>query len=203
MRPVEYTHQLSILNKRKRARLAAISLRRLTNAENREVKMRDSLFATDAKAPVGSSPSEAVEAAMPTTDNDAGLLTLEAQFDSLVTELRAIQTVDGEPVIRSDRQSTVRDCWHEGLDVETSYDIRTKQLEAILARLYPVEQAIMAAPARTITGLGVKARHAAYIMSECWNAPADRIDWDMRAVRLLIEDVCRVGQVPLPTRVKS
>jgi hypothetical protein len=36
-----------------------------------------------------------------------------------------------------------------------------KQAEAILARLYPIEQAIMQTRARTIAGLGVKARHAA------------------------------------------
>jgi hypothetical protein len=34
-------------------------------------------------------------------------------------------------------------------------------------------------------------------MSEYWNTPIDRIDWDARAVRLLIEAVCRVADVPL------
>jgi len=43
-----------------------------------------------------------------------------------------------------------------------------------------------------------KARHAAYVMSEYWNGPSDRIDWDARAVRLLIEAVCKVAHVPCP-----
>lgn len=71
-------------------------------------------------------------------------------------------------------------------------------MEALLASLCPIEQAIMETPARTIAGLGVKARHAAYLISEYWDAPIDRIDWDARAVRLLIEAVCNVAHVPLP-----
>ena len=52
----------------------------------------------------------------------------------------------------------------------------------------------------TIAGLGVKARHAAYLMSQYWEVPMDRIDWDARAVRLLIEAVCDVARTPLPLR---
>ena len=44
----------------------------------------------------------------------------------------------------------------------------------------------------------VKARHAAYVMSEYWNGPIDQIDWDARAVRLLIEAVCESAGTPLP-----
>jgi hypothetical protein len=53
----------------------------------------------------------------------------------------------------------------------------------------------MQTPARTITGLGVKARRAAYVMSQYWEAPIDQIDWDARAVRLLIEAVCEIAGV--------
>jgi len=67
----------------------------------------------------------------------------------------------------------------------------------MLGRLEPIERAIMATPARTVAGLGVKARHAAYVMSEYWNAPIDRMDWDARAVRLLIEAVCEAAGAPL------
>jgi hypothetical protein len=45
------------------------------------------------------------------------------------------------------------------------------ELEAMLGRLEPIELAIMATPAQSVAGLGVKARHAAYAMSEYWNAP--------------------------------
>jgi hypothetical protein len=76
---------------------------------------------------------------------------------------------------------------------------RTKRAEAVLAHLYPIERAIMATPARTITGLGVKARHAAYAMSHYWEAPIDQIDWDARTMRLLIEAACGLANVPLPS----
>jgi hypothetical protein len=73
-------------------------------------------------------------------------------------------------------------------------------IEAMLGRLEPNERAIMATPARTVAGLGVKARHAAYVMSEYWDAPIDKIDWDARAVRLLIEAVCESAGLTLPFR---
>ena len=56
----------------------------------------------------------------------------------------------------------------------------------------------MQTPARTIAGLGVKARHAAYVMSQYWEEPIDRVDWDARVMRFLIEAVCRFANVPLP-----
>jgi hypothetical protein len=68
----------------------------------------------------------------------------------------------------------------------------------VSSRLYPIEQAIMQTPACTIAGLGVKARHAAYVMSQYWEAPIDVIDWDARTVRLLIEAVCELARAPLP-----
>jgi hypothetical protein len=63
----------------------------------------------------------------------------------------------------------------------------------ILARLQPIERAIMQTPVYTITGLGVKARHAAYVMSKYWEAPADQIDCDEQVVRLLIEAICKLA----------
>lgn len=77
---------------------------------------------------------------------------------------------------------------------------RVEVVEAMLGRLEPIERAIMATPARTVAGLGVKARHAAYVMSEYWDAPIDKIDWDARAVRLLIEAVCESAGLTLPFR---
>jgi hypothetical protein len=73
-----------------------------------------------------------------------------------------------------------------------------KLVEAALVCLEPIERAIMATPARTIAGLGVKARHAAHVMSEYWDAPIDQIDWEARAVRLLIEAVCERAGLSLP-----
>ncbi len=55
----------------------------------------------------------------------------------------------------------------------------------------------MATPAQTVVGLGVKARHAAYVISEYWAEPLEKADWDRRAVRQLIEAVCVVAGRPL------
>jgi hypothetical protein len=55
----------------------------------------------------------------------------------------------------------------------------------------------MATPAQTIVGLGIKARHAAYVMSEHWDAPIEQIHWDARVVRLLVEAVCKAAGVQL------
>jgi hypothetical protein len=72
--------------------------------------------------------------------------------------------------------------------------------EAVLARLDPVERAIMETPAYTITGLSVKARHLAYVLSEYWEAPIAQIAWEGRAVRLLVETICNLANAPLRIR---
>jgi hypothetical protein len=79
-------------------------------------------------------------------------------------------------------------------------EVATRQIESILARLSPIERAIMQTPARSIEGLGVTARHAAHVVSHYWEAPIDRIDWDAQAMRLLIEAVCDLARSPLPVR---
>jgi hypothetical protein len=104
--------------------------------------------------------------------SDAALLALEKRFRALAAEL---------------------DCGPGEAGCETF----TKEVEAILTRLDPIERAIMETPAHTIAGLGVKARHVAYVLSQYWEVPIDRIDWDAGAVRLLIEAVCDVAHTPL------
>lgn len=69
-----------------------------------------------------------------------------------------------------------------------------------MARLHPIEQAIMQTRARTIAGLGVKARHAAYVMSHYWKEPIDKMDWEAQAIRQLIDAVCDFVHTPLPFR---
>jgi hypothetical protein len=132
------------------------------------------------------------------TDDDAGLLALEGQFNSLVAEINAAQKASNA-AIPPDCRPPSRGNVEAGFEPNTDREDRTRRTEAVLARLYPIEQAIMATPARTITGLGVKARHAAYVMSHYWEAPIDQIDWDARAMRLLIEAVCGLANVPLPS----
>jgi hypothetical protein len=133
----------------------------------------------------------------PPTDDDAGLLALEVRFDDLVTELLGAQNLTGAPRGRPGRLEISSGC---GIDCEADPEVVTEQVESVLARLHPIEQAIMQTPARTIAGLAVKARHAAYVMSEYWNAPIDRMDWDSRAVRLLIEAVCESAGISPPFR---
>jgi hypothetical protein len=143
-----------------------------------EADVRDRRSFNAVAAPIGSSPSEASASNVTPADDDAGLLALEMQFNCMVAELRAIEAL---------KTSQETGCEPEA----GAYDV-----EIILARLYPVEQAIMQTPARTIAGLGVKARHAAYVMSQYWEVPVDRVDWHARAVRLLIEAVCHVAHAP-------
>jgi hypothetical protein len=154
--------------------------------------MRDSQFSNRANAPVGSPRSEVTTPASP-QDDDAGLLTLEERFDELVRELLAIRPT-GVELATCLHQQSLRHGVEAGIDADT----RMKQAEAILARLYPIEQAIMQTPARSIAGLGVKARHAAYVMSHYWEEPIHQIDWEAQAIRLLIEAVCDFARTPSP-----
>ena len=123
------------------------------------------------KAPRPSLPGP-VDFRMEATDDDSDLIVLGKQFEDTVTRIRALY----DPASPDDH-----------LDL----------IEAMLVSLEPIEQAIMAIPARTIAGLGVKARHAAHVMSEHWDAPIGQIDWDARAVRFLIEAVCNMARTPL------
>ena len=130
----------------------------------------------DAGLPYGAGNRSAeVAATHPETNtrgSDAALVALEKLFNVLTIEL--------------DRDRG-----------EVGQEALTKEVESILARLDPIERAIMETPACTIAGLGVKARHAAYVLSQYWEAPIDKIDWDARAVRLLIEAICDVARTPL------
>jgi hypothetical protein len=108
-------------------------------------------------------------------ENDAALLALDKRFEALTAELDRNQSELGREALAN-------------------------HVEVTLARLDPIERAIMETPAGTIVGLGVKARHTAYVLSQYWEAPIDRIDWDARAVRLLIEAICDVAHIPLLLR---
>lgn len=131
-------------------------------------------------------------------NDDSALLTLERQFNEVAADLFGVQRARDElGACLASRSSEPRS---ELLRPEYSEEVRTRQLETILARLDPLERAIMATPAHSIAGLGVKARHAAYVMSQYWEEPVDQIDWEAKAVRLLIEAVCDVACVPLPFR---
>jgi hypothetical protein len=158
--------------------------------------MQDGQSSNRANAPVGSPRSEVTAPASPPQDDDAGLLTLEQQLDELVRELLATLPTGAESATCLHQQSLRHDVELARIDADT----RMKQAEAILARLYPIEQATMQTRARSIAGLGVKARHAAYVMSHYWEEPIDKIDWEAQAMRQLIEAVCDFARTPLPFR---
>jgi hypothetical protein len=134
--------------------------------------------------------------------DDSPLLALEKQFNAISAELLAVQRLHRNqnryrsPAAHPSEQATIE----SGVGEHTFDEFATQRIESVLARLYPIEQAIMQTPASTIAGLGVKARHAAYVLSQYWEAPVDRIDWDARAVCLLIEAVCDVAHTPLLLR---
>jgi hypothetical protein len=129
-----------------------------------------------------------------TLQDDSPLLELDKQFTDLMSEILAVEreykeNVHGRSTAMAGRRS---------VDVQQDEETITQQIESVLSRLEQIERNIMLTPAHTIVGLGVKARHAAYVTSEYWSAPIDRIDWDAQAVRLLIEAVCKFARMPLP-----
>jgi hypothetical protein len=130
--------------------------------------------------------------------DDSPLLALEKQFNAITAELLAVKRLRRHQKRNPGpaEQSTIEPCVEE----HTHDAVMTEQIESGLARLHPIERAIMQTPARTMAGLSVKARHAAYVTSQYWGAPIDKLDWDARAVRLLIEAVCDFARTPLPFR---
>jgi hypothetical protein len=140
--------------------------------------------------------------AVSATDADAVLLALEREFNAISGELLALERLRHDrktyqrPAVQAPEQATKEPQGEE----HTCDELVSRQIERVLARLDPIERAIMQTQARTIAGLGVKARHAAYVMFQYWEEPINQIDWDAQAVRLLIEAVCDVALTPLPFR---
>ncbi|NPV22115.1 hypothetical protein [Bradyrhizobium aeschynomenes] len=134
--------------------------------------------------------------------SDAALIALELQFNAISAELLSLEQLrdDRTRCLDSALEGPGQLLKRPGSQSNTSDESITSQIEMVLTRLDPIERAIMQTQACTIAGLGVKARHAAYVMSQCWEHPIDQIDWNARAVRLLIEAVCQVARTPLPVR---
>lgn len=133
---------------------------------------------------------------------DATLILLEQQFHAISAELLSVERLCGDRRECQSRFPHAPKYSRKSASSEenTPDEALTRQIEMILARLDPIEQAIMQTQARTIAGLGVKARHAAHVMSQYWEDSIDQLDWDARAVRLLVEAVCNVAAAPLPFR---
>jgi hypothetical protein len=102
---------------------------------------------------------------------DAKLLVLGRQFDAALAELSSLRMRDADAI---------------------------GDVEAFLARMEPIERAILAIPAGSMAGVAVKARVAAHVVSNYWDVPSDRLDMDARAFRNLVEAVCTVAGASLP-----
>jgi hypothetical protein len=105
--------------------------------------MRDTQISQRNNALLGSSHSE--PELLPTND-DAGLLAFEAQFNSLIAEVVAAQKTSDELATWPDRLAARHGSQAEAKG-ETDQEAWTKRVEAALARLCPIEQAIMVSPA--------------------------------------------------------
>jgi hypothetical protein len=134
----------------------------------------------------GATPNQGAARSAP----DAELVALGSQFEALSTELAALQK---GTVVAFSATATPG----EQFNGETAINPSAERIEAILALLDPIERAIMTTPAASVVGLGVKARHAAHVLSHYWIDSANTLDWDVRAVRLLIESTCTVAGVGL------
>ncbi|WP_315763757.1 MULTISPECIES: hypothetical protein [unclassified Bradyrhizobium] len=149
------------------------------NTESAQVKVNELSFRD------GLSAGQTAPAEQP--EPDFALVQLDTTFVTLLSEIHALESQhvdDREP--------------RDQINIRSEEASRTQKIEAVLARLALIERAIMATPAQTIVGLGIKARHAAYVVSEHWDVPIEQMEWDARAVRLLIEAICKLADVRLP-----
>jgi hypothetical protein len=123
------------------------------------------------------------------SDPDAELVALGRRFEALSAELEALQKEADKLSDLAQRGERLKD--------EAMISSSIERIEAVLRLLDPIERAIIAKPAITVAGLGVKARHAAHVLSHYWTGSAERLDWDERTVRLLIESTCTVAGIGL------
>lgn len=116
--------------------------------------------------------------------DDAALIVLGQQFEALTANIRAVEQnyisrvakrVDGDPEAEA-----------------------VQLIEALSSRLSSVEKAILGTPTPNLIGLGVKARLAAEAVSDYWSRPLNNLPREARAVRCLIEDVCRAAGLAPP-----
>jgi hypothetical protein len=116
--------------------------------------------------------------------DDAALLALGQQFESLTAKIRAVE------------QSYISRVANKG-DGDPEAEA-VQLIEALSFKLSSIEKAILSTPTPNLIGLGVKARMAAETVSDYWGWPLDDLPREARAVRCLIEDVCRAAGLALP-----
>jgi hypothetical protein len=137
----------------------------------------------------GSSPDQQVTDG----DADAELVALGQKFEAFSTKLAELVVLQRQEVETLNRMVERG----EQLNGDCMISPSVERIEALLRLLEPIERAIMAIPAMTVVGLGVKARHAAHVLSHYWTDSPESLDWDAQAVRRLIEATCTVAGVAL------
>jgi hypothetical protein len=137
----------------------------------------------------GSSPDQRVTEG----DTDAELAALGQEFEALSAKLAELVVLQRQEVVALNRVVQRS----ERLNGEGMISPSVERIEALLKLLEPIERAIIAMPAVSVVGLGVKARHAAHVLSHYWTDSPERLDWDAQAVRRLIESTCTVAGVAL------
>src|SRR6185312_1340553 len=98
--------------------------------------MQDKQFSQDGVL-FGSSHSEPSAPILP-ADDDAGLLALEVQFNTLVAEMIARQKTSNA-AIRPDRRPPAVDNVEASSEPNTDREDGTERMEEVLACLYPIE----------------------------------------------------------------
>jgi hypothetical protein len=116
--------------------------------------------------------------------DDAALVALGRQFEALMANIRAVEQSYISGVAK-----------RGGGDPEAE---AAQLIEVLSSKLSSVEKEILAARTPNLIGLGVKARLAADAVSDYWGQPLDNLPREARAVRCLIEDVCRAAGLALP-----
>jgi hypothetical protein len=124
---------------------------------------------------------------------DAELAALGQEFEALSAKLAELVVLQRQEVVALNRVVQRS----ERLNGEGMISPSVERIEALLKLLEPIERAIIAMPAVSVVGLGVKARHAAHVLSHYWTDSPERLDWDAQAVRRLIESTCTVAGVAL------
>jgi hypothetical protein len=73
-----------------------------------------------------------------------------------------------------------------------------ERLEALHREVDPIMRGIMDTPATSIAGLRVKTLIAIDVNEKLWEKRHHDLDWELKAVRSLIEAACVVSGVPVP-----
>ena len=124
------------------------------------------------------------------------LVTVAAALPALAVPAVAVaQSADAELIALGDK---LRRLWPEYLAARSTLnEYGFDPPDDISARYYALDwqtwelaEKIMAAPAHTLAGLGVKAIVAIHAAPQFWDGPFQDTDWDQKGPRALIEAVC-------------